>query len=65
MRICYIKTNELISNEDLFDWLLCAAGVLFLQIGQTVLYQESLQHQNLVVCEILQLLDSIFTGFYV
>ena len=63
-----MKTNELISNEDLFDWLLCAAGVLFLQIGQTVLYQESLQHQIWLCVKyysywIQYLLDFMFNWF--
>ena len=57
------KNNELISDEDLLDWLFREAEIFFVQMAQTVLHQESLRHQNLVVYEILQLLESIFTGF--
>ena len=40
-------------------------GFFFISTGQVVLHQESLRHQNLVMREILWLLSSTFTGFFV
>ena len=60
-----IKTNELISNEDLFKRLLRVAGFFYPTDCTKSLHQESLRHRNLIPYQILQLSDSIFTGFYV
>ena len=63
MTVCHVKTNELISNKDFLDWLLGGAG--FFLPTNLAKSAASLQHQNLVVCELPWVLVSLFTEFYV